>query len=147
MLVGWSLCFFSVYGRFSLYVVLLPKCLVMCFITAPAHPHSTLLQPCMLLCFIADTFLRICQALGHKWQNCGPSESRAHWLYQTNNEWSCFIADAFLCIRHALGRKWRSRGSGESRAHWLDWADDRCSLKLIADVKAVLNVFVVFAPL
>ena len=57
------------------------------------------------------------------------------------------LADAFMCIRHALGRKWRSRGSGESRAHWLDWADDRCSLKLIADVKAVLNVFVVFAPL
>ena len=56
-------------------------------------------------------------------------------------------SDAFQCVTHAVRRKWQHRKSGETRAHWLDWADDRCTPKLIADLKAVLGVLLVFTPL
>ncbi|XP_077498138.1 solute carrier family 15 member 2-like isoform X2 [Amblyomma americanum] len=48
------------------------------------------------------------------------------------------------CIWHALSRKVRSK---ESRAHWLDHADDVFEKSLIADIKDVLHVLVLYAPL
>lgn len=55
------------------------------------------------------------------------------------------IKDACSCINYALKRKRQNRG--EKRAHWLDFADDKFSANQIADVKSVLNIFTVFAPL
>lgn len=55
--------------------------------------------------------------------------------------------EAYMCVSHALSRKWRFRGGDEKRSQWLDWADDQFSPRLISDVKSVLNVFTVFAPL
>ena len=37
--------------------------------------------------------------------------------------------------------------SSEKRDHWLDYAEDKYSKKLIADVKAVLSVLFLYIPI
>ena len=46
--------------------------------------------------------------------------------------------------QHAVSKKVTS---SEKRDHWLDYADDKYSQKLIADVKAVLSVLFLYIPI
>lgn len=48
--------------------------------------------------------------------------------------------------QHALSRKMKSKG-GDPRDHWLDYAADRFDDQLIADVKQVLRVLVLYLPI
>ncbi|XP_075533398.1 peptide transporter family 1-like isoform X8 [Dermacentor variabilis] len=57
---------------------------------------------------------------------------------------SAFGGDQFMPGQHALSRKVRTK---ESREHWLDHADDVFEKSLIADIKDVLHVLVLYAPL
>ncbi|XP_075533395.1 peptide transporter family 1-like isoform X5 [Dermacentor variabilis] len=54
------------------------------------------------------------------------------------------VVRVLQCIWHALSRKVRTK---ESREHWLDHADDVFEKSLIADIKDVLHVLVLYAPL
>uniref|UniRef100_A0A224Z6Z8 Oligopeptide transporter 1 n=1 Tax=Rhipicephalus zambeziensis TaxID=60191 RepID=A0A224Z6Z8_9ACAR len=54
------------------------------------------------------------------------------------------VVRVLQCIWHALSRKMRTT---ESREHWLDHADDVFEKSLIADIKDVLHVLVLYAPL
>ena len=58
---------------------------------------------------------------------------------------TCF-SDVCRCVGYALKRRHRAE-SDEFRHHWLDWADDKYSPQLISDIKAVINVLVIFSPL
>ncbi|XP_037282426.2 solute carrier family 15 member 1 isoform X3 [Rhipicephalus microplus] len=54
------------------------------------------------------------------------------------------VVRVLQCIWHALSRKMRAK---ESREHWLDHADDVFERSLIADIKDVLHVLVLYVPL
>ncbi|XP_037085394.1 solute carrier family 15 member 2-like isoform X2 [Pollicipes pollicipes] len=69
--------------------------------------------------------------MGKPWYKCTPPQGNV-------------IVEVGRVITHATSRKITS---SESRKHWLDHADDRYSKKLIADVKAVLNVLFIYIPI
>lgn len=54
------------------------------------------------------------------------------------------VVRVLQCIWHALSRKMRG---AEKKDHWLDYADDAFEKSLIADIKDVLHVLVLYAPL
>lgn len=52
---------------------------------------------------------------------------------------------AFELLQYALRRKGKAHKS-DKKKHWLDWASDKYDEKLISNVKALLDVVVIFIP-
>lgn len=55
------------------------------------------------------------------------------------------VVRVLQCIWHALSRK--IQGGAGKKEHWLDYAEDAFEKSLIADIKDVLHVLVLYAPL
>ncbi|XP_014274041.1 solute carrier family 15 member 1 [Halyomorpha halys] len=53
------------------------------------------------------------------------------------------VLDVSGCVGHAVVRKIKSK---EKKKNWLDYADDKYDSKLIADIKVLMSLIVLFSP-
>ncbi len=63
---------------------------------------------------------------------------------ETNKKEGSIISKTAQCIYWAIMNKIRMKKVKKN--HWLDYADDKFSLQMLNDVKAFLNVVLVFLP-
>ncbi|XP_077583787.1 solute carrier family 15 member 2 [Stigmatopora nigra] len=68
-------------------------------------------------------------------------------LYRCNPPEGNILVAVCNCIGFAIKNKWRRSKYESSRKHWLDWAEDKYPKLLIAQIKMVLRVLVLYIPL
>nr|XP_014289069.1 peptide transporter family 1-like isoform X2 [Halyomorpha halys] len=64
-------------------------------------------------------------------------------MYKRNNPEGNIALQVGGCIGHAVSKK---ISSSKKKEHWLDYAEDRYSTKLIADIKVLLKLIYLFTP-
>lgn len=64
-------------------------------------------------------------------------------MYKRNSPQGNIAIQVTGCISHAVAKKF---GSNEKKEHWLDYAEDKYSSKLIADIKVLLKIIYLFTP-
>ncbi|CAH1400788.1 unnamed protein product [Nezara viridula] len=64
-------------------------------------------------------------------------------MYKRNNPQGNIALQVVGCIGHAVAKK---ISSTKKKEHWLDYAEDKYSVKLIADIKVLMKLIYLFTP-